>query len=211
MSRMRHALSTLFLQLFLCASVSAQPAVQFTEMEQRLLDSRELSLTFQVIASGAVQASINGMLAKHANGDIDLEARGDFAGQAIDLIVALHGDRFEYGDRSNPLSAEPPAELWQALLIGLTRMGVLHNIAQLSAGAMPDHADGGVADWVQATNIEQIDRSFAFDINVSGIPSGSATLSFDEPGATGLRLQTVAFPGGEMKVREAYVNIRRSE
>jgi len=208
MRRLRPALAILLLQLILSTAVSAQPAVRFTEMEQSLLDASELSLSFNVYATGAVQADITGTLRKQASGDIEFTAKGDFAGQPIDLIAAHYGDRFKYGTRAAPLSAEPPAALWSALVIGLTRMGVLHNIANLSAGAMPDHAQGGVADWVEATNIEQIDRSFAFDIVVSGTPSGSATLSFDQADRTGVRFQTVAFPGGEMRVVEEYLNIQ---
>lgn len=211
MRRFRPALAILLLQLILGTAASAQPSVRFTEMEQSLLDAKTLSLSFNVYATGAVEADITGSLRKQASGDIEFTAKGDFAGQHIDLIAALQDDHFEYGTRAAPLSVEPPSELWQALVIGLTRMGVLHNIANLSAGAMPDHAQGGVTDWVEATNIEQIDRSFAFDIVVSGTPSGSATLSFDQAGRTGVRFQTVAFPGGEMRVEEQYFNMQRVE
>ncbi|MEX0963526.1 MAG: hypothetical protein WDZ52_05730 [Pseudohongiellaceae bacterium] len=211
MRRLRLVTPLLFLQMLLATSLAAQPAQQFTELENRLLESRTLSLLFRVNASGAVAADIEANLRKAANGDIELSAAGVFAGQDIDLILTLHGTHFEYGHRLQPTQAEPPQELWQALVIGLTRMGILHNIAVLSAGNMPDHANGGVADWVLASNVQHRDESFAFDILVDGIPAGSASLSFDEPVSAGLRSQTVTFPGGQMRVREEYLNIIRSE
>tara|TARA_R110002073_G_C9008430_1_gene539605 strand:- start:182 stop:454 length:273 start_codon:yes stop_codon:yes gene_type:complete len=86
-------------------------------------------------------------------------------------------------------------------------MGILHNIANLTADAQPDHADGGVADWVVVHNVEKNEQSFTFDIIVSGTPSGSATLALGGSGDPESRQQTVTFPGGEMKVVETYTNI----
>lgn len=202
-------------QLLFCLSislsVSAQSPSGFVALETRLLLASELSLDFQVTATGAVQASIAGTLEKTALGEIHLSAEGNFAGQNIDLVIARNQQGFQFGNRDDPQSAQPPAELWEALILGFTRMGILHNIANLSAGAMPDHAEGGVDEWVLASNVTNTDASYNFDIIVADIPSGSATLSTDETGNPIMREQTVVFPGGEMRVVETYSNVSLRE
>lgn len=192
------------LTLSLALNSSAQPAAQFSMIEDKLLAADELALNFRVTASGAVAAAISGSLEKTTEGHIDLIAKGVFAGQDIDLFVSSDGSRIEFGSRSDPQSAETPAELWQALVIGFTRMGVLHNIANLTANLPPDHSAGGVSEWVQATNITHRGQSYDFDIMVSDTPSGSATLNIDDEGFPASREQTVEFPGGAMTVLETY-------
>lgn len=193
------------------AAGSAQPSLQFASLETRLLEAEALSFDFQLSASGALEVSIDGTLLKSATGDFELTAAGLFAGQNVDVIVLSRENAFSFGSRSEPNSAPAPTELWQALMIGFTRMGILHNIANLTAGAMPDHAAGGVADWVQTSNITAAERAFSFDITVSNEPSGSATLHVDEMANPLRRNQTVAFPGGEMIVVETYSNFKMSE
>jgi len=183
----------------------------FAALEARLLLANELSLDFQVTVSGAVQASIAGTLEKTALGEIHLSAKGGFAGQNIDLIIARNQQGFQFGNREDPQSAQPPAELWEALVLGFTRMGILHNIANLTAGAMPDHAEGDVDNWVLVSNVKNTGESFDFDIIVADIRSGSATLSTDEIGNPITHEQTIVFPGGEMKVVEAYSSFSLSE
>lgn len=90
-------------------------------------------------------------------------------------------------------------------------MGILHNIANLSAGGMPDHATGGVDEWVLVSNVEVAAAAYNFDIIVADIPSGSATLTTDEIGNPTMRKQTVVFPGGEMRVVETYSNVSLNE
>ncbi|MFT7471831.1 MAG: hypothetical protein ACI8XU_001727 [Kiritimatiellia bacterium] len=204
------------LALFLfCWSVSllasAQNSSDFTALETRLLAADELSLDFEVTAAGAVQASIAGTLEKNASGEVRLTAKGNFAGQYIDLVITRNQQSFQFGNRESPQSAEAPAELWKALMLGFTRMGILHNIANLSSGAMPDHAEGGVDEWVLVSNVKIVDASYIFDIVVDDIPSGSASLTTDEIGNPSKREQTVAFPGGEMRVVEMYSNVSLSE
>lgn len=194
------------LQLLFNVVASAQPATQFSTLENKLRTASSLSFDFALTASGAIEVSIAGSLTKSASGAIELAATGEFAGQSIDLVAIGDDQRFEFGHRSNPVTQKPPVFLWDALVIGLTRMGVLHNIANLSAGLAPDHAEGGVADWVLATNMARQNDSFVFDIVVSGVPSGSATLTVDEQGNPQLREQTVEFPNGVMIVTERYSN-----
>lgn len=139
----------------------------------------------------------------------ELVARGSFAGQPQDLRLWTEGDLLHGGPvdapsfaRSRPLALDP------ALIIGFTRMGVLHNIAMLVGGAPPDHADGGVEDWVQTVEHHHVQRAdasgIAFALRVDGQPSGEATVWLDDEGLPIEREQVVDFPEGQMRVRETY-------
>ena len=89
-------------------------------------------------------------------------------------------------------------------------MGVLHNIAMLSGGAPPDHANGGVDDWVKTVEHRHPEGSGSgvmFDLVVDGTPSGSATLWIDEQGQPLRREQRVDFPEGTMIVVERYEDL----
>lgn len=210
MRLLRRALPLLLLPTLIGAA-NAQLPSQFDRLESSLLGATTLSLDFQVVATGAISVSIEGSLRRTAAGEIALNASGEFAGQDVDLVALQRGQSFEYGSRAAPTTIAAPAALWEALVIGFTRMGILHNVANLSAGAMPDHAEGGAAEWVLVRNVREDGNSFAFDILVSDTPSGSATLRVDDEGNPEVRRQTVAFPGGEMHVVETYASVTHSE
>lgn len=107
----------------------------------------------------------------------------------------------------------------KAIAIGLVRMGILHNVAVLNGARPPDHADGGVRDWVErreatytravteleATRDDLPSPPVSMQIVVDGQPAGEATVWIDP--SLGLpieRHQVVVFPEGEMRVRESY-------
>jgi len=185
--------------------------VQFSELENRYLQANAVSMNFRVTASGAVEADIEGSLRKSSSGSIQLSAAGTFAGQAIDIIAEQGTQDLKFGTAGALKTVEHQAGLWEALIIGFTRMGVLHNIANLSAGAMPDHAQGGVASWVVVNNVQREGQAYEFNITVADMPAGSALLSMDDKDDPTRREQVVAFPSGEMRVVEAYSDISISE
>lgn len=83
-------------------------------------------------------------------------------------------------------------------------MGILNNLARLTGAREPDHADGGVREWVVVDSLPgRGDGALTFDIVVAGQPAGSAALAVDEAGRPTVRHQTVRFPGGEMQCRPA--------
>lgn len=93
------------------------------------------------------------------------------------------------------------------MLIGLTRMGILHNLARLIAEAAPDHADSGVREWATVDDFAadpEDPAALSFAITVAGTPAATARLQLDAAGLPLLRQQTVRFPGGEMRVTERY-------
>jgi len=183
------------------------PAATFAVLEDRLLGAETVRMTFEVTAEGAVEAAIQGEFQVAPDGEIELTGVGEFAGRHVDLLLRSGGDRYEFGDSDNPATAARPSWLNEALLVGLTRMGILHNVARLSGGAPPDHADGGVRDWVTVDGFvsDAAESSVVtFDLTVSGERAGSASLEIDARGHPVERRQTVQFPSGEMRVMERY-------
>ncbi len=190
------------------AALGAAPDVQFRTLEDRLLGARVVRLAFQITSEGAFVADLRGELeVVAASGEIRLTATGDFGGQPADLGLRSDGQELEVGNGSNRKTMPAPAELKEALLIGLTRMGILHNLARLTAAAPPDHAEGGVREWVVVDSfaVDTLDRAaIDFEITVAGKPSGSASLAIDSRGGPVARRQTVRFAEGEMRVVERY-------
>ncbi|MCA9648968.1 MAG: hypothetical protein H6712_32330 [Myxococcales bacterium] len=190
------------------AIASAETA--FQELEQRLL-AEGTRLRFHITAEGAVEVDLRGEL--RVDDELDLRVKGLFAGEAYELRLWTQGDLLLGGPVGTPAFEQPrPAALAPAIVVGLTRMGLLHNIAVLIAGAPPDHGEGGVEQWVQTVGHHRVEagaeegehEGLSFDLVVAGQPSGTATLWLDEDGQPRRRMQAVAFPDGEMRVIERY-------
>lgn len=184
--------------------------VLFRDAEARLVEADTVSLDFEVTAEGAVAASLEGSLRRAGDRDLELRATGTFAGQEVDLHLTVEGETMTWGNGDASSEGPVPDELWPALAVGLTRMGILHNLARLVGGAPPDHADGGVGDWVVVDEFrsgspfpERVPAS-AFSLTVAGVPSGLAVLVFDDDGLPLERHQWVDFPQGQMRVTERY-------
>ena len=184
------------------------------EVERWLLESAPLQIQFIVTSEGAVETNLRGALALLEADGLNLTADGQFMGADQMLRLAADGRRITVASPADSSEVAQPAGLREAVVIGFTRMGILHNLARLVAGAPPDHMEGGVRDWVQAVDIawgprEMVDDIEAltldFDIVVSGSPAGSARLYLDAMTEQPIRrTQTVQFPEGEMRVVETY-------
>lgn len=183
----------------------------FAQLETRLLRANSLSLDFHITAEGALAADLQGMLrvgsAAPRRHNMLLSVWGEFAGQQVSAVLSAGDAGMSLGG-GDVLMGEPrPEHLAEAVLIGLTRMGILHNLARLLADAAPDHADGGVREWVTVGDFaadQEDPAAFSFAITVAGTPAATARLQLDDAGLPRLRQQTVVFPGGEMRVTERY-------
>jgi len=190
------------------SELSGQAA--FTAAEELLTSDLPVALNFDVEASGAVGAEITGSLLLGEDNRARLEATGTFAGQPLDVVLISDGERMFWTGGPDTGIPTPPA-LREALGIGFMRMGILHNLARLSAASPPDHAEGGAPEWVLVTptedrtvmgDVETGDDSL-WDITVAGQPSGSFAMTFAQ-GEPSVRRQRVAFPQGTMLVVERY-------
>lgn len=190
-----------------------EPADIMWALENRLLDVRAMRLDYHVTAEGAFQADIRGALDIEPTGEVSLTGAGFFGADSVDLTLRSDGGELEFGNGPRAATTATPAYLTEAILIGFSRMGILHNLARLTEVAPPDHAGGGVLDWVVLSNFT-VDTAaigmtypVTFDLTVAGEPSGTATLAIDRNGFPTVRHQTVQFTDGEMRVTERYENV----
>lgn len=187
----------------------------FSALERRLLDARSVSFRFEIRAVGAVEAALAGRVVVGPGETARVVADGSFAGEAAAIRLDADNQSMEGGNGEARFATDPPVAVRESLLIGLTRMGLLHNLAVLSAGSPPDRADGTVRDWVTYEDVSLgpeeptvgagAARRFRFTVVVGGNPSAIAEVWMDA--ATGLpvrRVQVVSFPEGEMRVLEQY-------
>lgn len=194
------------------ASSSADEA--FMELEERLIQADSVDLDFLITAEGAVEVDLRGNLHTAPDGGVGIIATGIFAGDSVDLLLRAERDEYEFGTGSGRSQAPRPEFLMEAVGVGFMRMGLLHNLAMLVANQPPDHANGGVREWVQVDSLSYIEfegeesasRTVAFSIFVGGSPAGTATLELDGQGLPRVRRQTVQFPSGEMRVVERYLS-----
>lgn len=185
------------------------PMEAFQALERSMLDAAAARVDFTVTSEGFIEVDLEGSLVLGDTGQARLEAQGTWQGDEVSVLLASNGQRMRMTDGTDTTETATPPSLREALVIGLTRMGILHNLARLTGLAPPDHADGGVREWVEVVDLRLGEGGgVGFDIHVAGQRSGSANL-FLAPGTSlpGERGQTVEFPDGTMEVRELYDGI----
>ena len=195
------------LVLTACSSAPSgppDPAARFYACEHKLLRAESVRVSFHVASAGFIASDLQGERVSAANNRVDLVAEGTLAGEPARLRLRSDGTRMVGSNGRKGFDMPTPEHLAQALLVGMTRMGLLHNLARLSGGAPPDRADGTVTDWITVDSFTGQAPTCAFDLSVSGQKTASATLRLG-PGQLPIqREQTVAFREGEMKVTERY-------
>ncbi len=196
---------------------------EFHELESMLLASAGaggLRMAVDVSSEGAFESSLGGVVVLEQGNVGSIEVDGSFGGPA-ELRLESDGSRLTGGSSAGEFDTATPGGLNEAIIVGMTRMGILHTLARLVGGEPPDHMEGGVREWVQAVDLEmlrEIDTDgravmrFDFGLVVAGEQSGTATLWFDAVSRLPLRReQTVQFETGEMRVIERYEFIRDQE
>lgn len=187
--------------------VEVEPGVHagpFAAVERQLAEG-PWGLPFRVTATGAVEVDVSGEVAVEAGGGVRLVVRGTFAGQPVDHALRSDGHEAVLTTPAGEERMPAPPQLADALAVGLVRMGVLHNVARLVSGQLPDHAEGGVRSWVRLNpGPDAVDGGTTAAIRVLNVPSGTVELHTDASGMPVARRQEVAFPGGVMRVEERY-------
>lgn len=208
-------LSLLMATLASCAprpvSAPLPPAeTALEQLEQRLLNARVLRLRYHFRAEGAVGAALEGELVLNAASEAELTAAGTFADKPVELRLTAADGQMQGIAPQHTFDEPTPEHLRTALLLGLTRMGILHNLARLAGGRPPDHAGGGVEEWVQPVDIAWMEPSatggngLRFGTEVAERRAAEVDLWLDGEGLPLRRLQVVTFPGGTMTVVEEY-------
>ena len=203
--------SALAVLLFAVPAGAQDATTLFRDAEERLVTADRVEIRSRITSSGAIAAELSGSLVLEAGNKATLRYTGTFAGERVDLHLVSDGLRMRGGNGVQRFDEPTPHALNEALVIGLMRMGTLHNLAMLTGGAPPDRASGGVTDWVQAVDAEFVvdehvgTRAVDFRIVVAGEPAGEVTMDFDAAGRVPTRRrQTGQFPEGPMHVTESY-------
>jgi hypothetical protein len=213
-------LRPLALALALCAACSGparvpdDPQQAFAALEQRLLEAPAVLSVSHLTAEGAFSADLRSEHVVTRSGTGRIRAVGSFAGQRVDLTLAFDGERMLLSGSAGPREFPQPSDVQGGLLLGLTRMGWLHNVAMLVAGQPPDATDGSVREFTRAVRVlggepleldGRVRRALTFGVEVRGEPAATAALWLDlETGLPLERWQKVSFPEGEMRVVETY-------
>jgi len=205
----------------LAAMVVAAPAAAedageaaLAALESRLMDAGRVEVKFDVRAVGAVQAALTGSATIGPGNDARIGADGQFAGAPAAITLSANAETMSGGNGDMQFETDIAPALREGLVIGLVRMGLLHNLAVLSGGAPPDRIDGTIREWVTYRDVTVgpgddiggvATRRFQFTVVVGGEPAAIADLWVDA--GTGLpvrRVQVVNFAEGEMRVLEQY-------
>ena len=193
------------------APIQLSPEAQFQALEERMLNAKTLSMNFHVLSEGVVSTDLLGGLEIHAGGLTKLHCSGMFGERHVDLLLSTDDDgNLLLGKDSNPIVLPRPPHLEEALIIGLTRMGILHSLAQMGGQNPPDHSDGGVREWAVVSSIAQDPvnpAALSFDLVVGGQPAGQVSLELDSRGRPTVRNQLAHFIVGEMTLVEEYTGV----
>jgi hypothetical protein len=101
-------------------------------------------------------------------------------------------------------------EVRDAIVVGLVRMGLMHNAALLVGGGAPDHAAGGVRDFVKAERPhtgEEKATDISYDVVVRHDVMGTAVLSLSPEALPQKRTASIHFEEGDMDVEETVTRI----
>lgn len=194
-------------------------ADRLTEMEKILATAPNLQGKFDLESKGENAAKMTGVLRLYEGNALRLEADGNFKGEAVQVVLdsrdASAISRAVTKGPSASSNRDPPgAALRETITQGLSRMGLMHNLAVLSMEHPIQFAEGGFSKYAKAINITDGHsdtvqsvpcRRVDFHIEVDGRDLGEATVCIAD--ATGLplhRRSTVHFPQGDMTLVELY-------
>lgn len=194
------------------------PAEAFAVLEARLRSAPDLYVGATVIADSTFPAMLATQLWLGPRGRARLQADGTFPEFAAPATLRLISDGREMaGGRSADVGfrADADTDVREALLLGLTRMGLFHNLTRLFTGTPPEPTEGEATDWVEVHSFEWLDaevkhrvmtRPLRFNVRVAGEETGAGVLYIRrETGLPVHRVQTTLFAGDTLTVEEKYI------
>jgi hypothetical protein len=198
------------------AALPDDAARALAQVEATLLGAQSVRCFSELTAEGALSADLKSEHQLLPDGRTRVRVRGAIAGRAVDVRLESDGRTMELSGAGAGQAQEREAapDLFAGQILGFTRMGWMHNAAQLAGGGLPEGVDGNVREWVEARDVRFGDefelngvpaRPLLFDVWVGGALGAQAVLWVSlEGGLPLLRLQRVQLPGGEVRVSEYY-------
>jgi hypothetical protein len=182
-------------------------------LEKALIESQSVLITFDISGTGSVIAEFKGVLIVQPENRLVWRARGSFSGTPMDLELVSDGEFMIGKTPETTFKKRTPKHLNQAVLIGATRMGLMHNLARLSGGAAPDYTDGRIHEWVQVSDVlldradptDDIFATLQFNVLVNSEHVAETELVLaKQTRLPQKRIQTVHFTQGDMTAIERY-------
>jgi hypothetical protein len=165
------------------------------DVEAALLAAPSWRAEVTISARGAITALIKATVTGGQDGRFAITAHGRFMDQPLQISWAT--------------SQFPPSPaLADAIVLGLVRMGLLHNVARLSRGGEPDRAGGGARDWLRVKDLRALPKGeLGYRLLVDGEDAAEVVVGIEQgkrgPVLTHRRI-TVHFEKGDMIVNERY-------
>lgn len=195
------------------SAAESEGARALADLEQRLRDARAITIECAIESEGAVESTLSGRI-ELAGADAHWEVTGTFAGRPTELSLLARAGDLRGGNGESSFDTPRPPELGDAIVTGLVRMGLLHNLASLASGEPPDVRATSASGWVVLRDVvlepaREVDGVTAipvrFGIDVGGQPMAEGILYLDAARMLPVRReQTVHFEQGDMRVVERY-------
>jgi hypothetical protein len=193
------------------------PAAALEATERNLTSAHSVRSYSRLTAEGLMQAELRCEHQLDREGRALVRVVGTFGGQPIDALFTSDGKVMRLTGAGESRDGETPEDLWGGMLIGMTRMGLMHNVALIASGGVPEGTDGNVRNWLRVLDVAGGDdielngvrtRALTFGLEVDGKLSASVVLWVGiDSGLPLERWQRVFFPAGEMRVTEVYEHI----
>lgn len=196
------------------------PGERLAACEEVVTNAAGLSGSFEIQSTGAHSAKLTGTLELQQKNALRLVADGTFDGAPVHLeLDARSGELTRSSSKGASVASHHgpvPAELRAAISVGLVRMGLLHNLAQLSADEPVDFAEAGAGVRDALQPLEPMDggpdsvngtpcKRVTYALAVKGTRRAEASVCLAEATSLPLeRRQTVHFDQGDMSVTERF-------
>lgn len=214
MLRARHGLALCLLAVGTAATAQVQdPAVIMEQLEARVLAARRVLVDADIEASGAVTARLTGHGELLDRNRAALAYAGSFGGNPVELGLSTDGRILQWRRGGDTREEAVARESNRALLLGLTRMGLLHNLSRglpgldaVRAGEAPDIALDSFrpTTFVLGGELEG-SMSFGFDVMAGADVAGAVRLWLHPVSGLPRRRQlTVRLARGDLTVIEDY-------
>jgi hypothetical protein len=128
-------------------------AERFAALERRLLEAGSIRFDAEIRGEGVLPSNLTGRTLLARGNKASLAFAGTFDRSPAQIVLVSDGTRMRGGAPELDFQLAAPAALGEGLVLGLTRMGLLHNLAVMSSGTPPDGTDGRARQWVSVRDI----------------------------------------------------------
>jgi len=189
---MKKLFAVAILFLTACATTPAlPPAERLAAVEKQLDSANEFALRFQTKTTGAVESHFTGNMTVLQGNIATIDADGELADKPATIRFSANGS---------------PAQLNHALIVALVRMGLTHNLYELSQKNPVSFASGGADEGIRLDQLkwDEKEKKFTYHMLVEGKDVAEGELWVGRGDRPVRRKMTVHFPNGDMKVDERY-------